>query len=728
MRKTIILILLCVMAGMAVGASIKGSIIIEGGDSFGVFVYIESENIYDITDENGNFLLEGLKKDKEYRISFQKENYPEYKKLVSLDKIEKTVKIHIKKLGDSKRKYSVRGSVISKLNNRIFLNIPKLAYGIIVKPRKAFYFELEEGEYSADVIQEGTYEKRIEFKVQEKDLNDIGNIKLKQKEKNNLRLLFDKVDTPLYIYLYKGEDIIKSKKIEKTNPSILWTDLKPGKYKLLTKGYTYKEQEIEIYLKGVVRKKISLEKLKKENNVYLNIYPEGLKTAIKIYENETLIKEVENIKDFYIIGNLDTSKEYKIKFKAEKYKDFELRKIRSGEKVEVSLIREIKGSLIKGNIYPFNSQAEIMILKKGKILGKTRIDTKGRFELELDSIKSEKYIIRVYAKGFKEERIVKNLNKGKELTGLNIELESLVTSIFGKIETGDFERKDCLVIIDELNIWQFTNEKGEYYFNNIPDGKYKLIVKKLGYDEVKKEINIIKQRSKKINIKLRARAKLIIKSNLKNYDLIINGEKERVKNFVFERKLDLGKINVLLKRKGSLDIEDKFFFTEPGQEKTIKIEFKSFQAYKMGLQNRVFEIEDAIESLEVKTAERRLSNFKRMKHWELYKNKVYNLEKNLAEAKISLFEADRNIRKEIKDIRLEIESIENSNMSFRKRRSKLQKKYKESLEEIGYILKERHYTSLKSNLYLLQGDIYMKMGMVNSARKSYSDAERVGTN
>ena len=77
------------------GASLNGVVKVEDLDSLGVFVYVEGQNKYDITDSKGKFTINGLKLGEEYNLVFQKGNLPDYKKNIKISSEITNVEIEI---------------------------------------------------------------------------------------------------------------------------------------------------------------------------------------------------------------------------------------------------------------------------------------------------------------------------------------------------------------------------------------------------------------------------------------------------------------------------------------------------------------------------------------------------------------------------------------------------------------------------------------------------------
>ncbi len=79
MKKISILLLFVFINVLALGASLEGTIKVENGEDVGVFVYIEDNLKYDISDERGRFFIDDLEEGREYVIVFQKGDLPDHK-------------------------------------------------------------------------------------------------------------------------------------------------------------------------------------------------------------------------------------------------------------------------------------------------------------------------------------------------------------------------------------------------------------------------------------------------------------------------------------------------------------------------------------------------------------------------------------------------------------------------------------------------------------------------
>ncbi len=703
-------------------ADIIGKVSVETGENFGVFIYVDGTKKYDITDSNGRFKIEGLEKGKEYLMVFQKEDIPDYKKVIKIKDDEEFVEVELRYTAE-KPKYKTKVTVMSEIDKDIFLNFKNKDYGIILKPNKTAYRNLEEGEYKAEIMQDGAYVQSLNFKVEPKDENNAGIIKLKPFEKNEINLLFENMPENKVVLVYRDNQLKYSENLKIAKKYLKIKNLEEGKYKLVVKAYGYNDFESDLDLKGEKAIKVLMKKLENPNAITLRFYPEKEKVAIRVYDGDALILEEDGINGTYIFKEADRNKKYLFNIISSKYKKQEYRDLKAGDIVDIGLVRDTKGIVVKGNVFPFASAAEVMILDEKNILAKGRIDDEGRFEIEAEEIIDGEKLLRVSARGFKEKLYKIDAKKGKVYTDLNFELEPLVTTLYGKV-SAEKNLQNVLVIIEELNIWQHTNQNGEYIFKNIPKGIYTIAFKKLGYADMKEKAVVVANKSQEMNITMKPQVKLIIKSNEKNYDLFINGEKETVKSLIYEKILSTGEKEITARKKDYLEYKTKAIFEEAGQEQELKINFINLADYKNSLKLELEKIRKLIEELEIEEAEKRLLEYVKLEMYYIYKDEFENLRKELIKARRNLFNMDRKIRTEIENIKKDIENIKNMDISYGKKREKLDAANKAGIEYIHKILKDKPYTALKYDLYTLEGDIYTDMGMLNSAKDSYKTASK----
>ena len=66
------------------GANINGTVKVEDNDSLGVFIYVEGQNKYDISDSKGRFNISELQIGQQYTLVLQKGLLQDYKKTVKV--------------------------------------------------------------------------------------------------------------------------------------------------------------------------------------------------------------------------------------------------------------------------------------------------------------------------------------------------------------------------------------------------------------------------------------------------------------------------------------------------------------------------------------------------------------------------------------------------------------------------------------------------------------------
>ncbi|BDU49884.1 hypothetical protein HLVA_04530 [Haliovirga abyssi] len=700
---------------------LKGIVTVEGSDNFGVFVYLDKTTNYDISDRDGKFELNGFKIGKTYNLIFQKEDYPEIKKKIKIDREINFIDIKIVKTQYKKViKQKVLGKINSAIKKDIFINFVNKGYGIIVKPNKKFTEELEEGKYTAKIIQEGSKIKKIKFTVKNSKTN-LGTMKLfPEKDTKRLELIFNQKIKHGYLYLYKDSLLVYSNKLI-NNRFLRINNLEKGSYNLEIRSLNYKLYSTEINLMKNNSLKINLNRLLDKDSIYLELFPENKKMEAKIYLNNIILEKVKNIKNLYSFTGLQKNKKYDIEISSPKYKKFISKGIRPGETLEVNLKRDIKGAILAGTVYPFNKKAKIMILDidKREILAKTTSNENGNYEIELNKLdNSGRKMIRFYSDGFKELKRYISLKKGEYIKEYNVGLEPLKTSIKGEVTLKKEDKGEVLVIIKELNLWQYTKNK-KYYFNNIPKGKYTLQFKKVGYLSVEKTINLKNKEEIKSNVKLVGIGKIVVTSNVKNYKLSINGKNYQSKEYVFNLDTGLGKKIIGISKSGYKIYQTKLTLENPNQVKMVKVNLIKKSDYVLGIKNRLLEIDKMIKESRIDSAELKIYELEHMNLNKEYMKKLNSRKVNLKKIKNRIFDSDRKIIKNIKNVKEEIDKMEKLDISYYEKRKRLEEKYKMSLEYLENIIKDNPHTTLRKKIYKLEGDIYKKLGMTQTAKIYY---------
>jgi hypothetical protein len=726
MKKVLFLLLFLLNTLNIISADLAGLVRVENLESYGVFVYVEETMQYDISDELGKFKLTGFEAGKEYTLVFQKENMEDIKKIVKINKDKEFREFFIKKETEIP-KYDIKLLVSSPIKKDAYLKIDNFPYGILANANEYTYSKLEEGSYTAKVIQDGAESKKIKFEVKARKMNNLGIISLKAKEANNLRLNIADQPEDGYLFLYKNNELKYFEKIKENRSYYDIKNMESGKYDILIKSYGKKDYEDSFYLKGVKNLKIDLEDLSETNMLYLNLYPEDQLVNIKLYDEDgILIKEEKNAQGNNIFYNLDWDKSYTAELNSKGYKTLTLKDLKVGEKVSAAMAKDIKGVRIEGNIYPFDSMAEVMLIDSNKIIAKTTCDEKGHYVLESDEFNSGRKTIKVRAKGFAEYKEIRTLYKEQEIQNLNLSIKPLTTTFFGRVSLEDSYDiiEGVIVSIEELGMWQYANKNGRYYFSNIPWGVYTLTYKKAGYSKVLKKVYIKENELKEINIELEPQTHLYIKANVKDYKISINGEQKISGKHLYVKSLKIDKYDIYIQKKGYIDVKRKVKFQGAGEVKELIIVMKKLEDYKKSVQEKLKGIGLLIKDGEIKEAEEELSILYRDENAYIVKPDLDKVKFKIKELKEDVFDFDKKVRIKIKETRKSLLELENSKLAYGKKRKKLDSKYKESIEYFEKVLKEKKYTQIKYEIYSFISEIYFKLGMENSGEQNKKIAEK----
>ncbi|MGM0508179.1 MAG: carboxypeptidase-like regulatory domain-containing protein [Fusobacteriota bacterium] len=709
--------------------TITGEISVEDSGNYGVFVYIEEALKYDITDVNGRFKIDGLEADKEYTLVCQKSDFPNYETKVTTDLNPKEISINLRKTSFFE-KYLIRGVIESENSEDIFLNFKEKGYGLIVKPNDYFRRELEAGDYKASLRQKGSQTKEIRFQVEKKDINNIGSFILKPIETNSLELLFDKEsDRKIngYTYLYKDGDLHDIKKIDSKNRLVTFKNLPKDIYKIETKIYGYKDIQKKIKVSGLKKEYIKLNSLDITNKIEINIIPEDIKSNITLYHDNIKIKEVKEVIGNYTFERLYPNKIYKLEVSSPKYKTETLR-LKTGESKDINLIRNITGAILEGNISPFTKDVDVMLLGEEDILGKTKTDEDGHFKIEISDIKPGTKKLRIMKEGFFEKNININIKKGDYKKDINIQLEPVINAVYGKVKLANKKApKGALAIIKELNIWTRVGLNGNYYFKDIPNGKYTVIYQKFGYETEARKVNI-KSEAQEINVDLHPKGNIIINSNIKDYTLIINGKSREIDEKVYNLKLDTGVINLIAQKEGYLIYKNQVELLEPGQKRELTIDFTSISDHKLRLEYQLNEIKKLIERLEIRKAEKRIYEISKLRYIKSYETELKKLKRELNQAKNKLYELDREIENTIREYKKKIKDLKNRDISYGQKRDLLNETIQKAIDYLNGILKKDQYTTMEYDIYKYLGELYFELGMVNISDTNFKRAKALKEN
>lgn len=755
------------------GANINGTVKVEDNDSLGVFIYVEGQNKYDISDSKGRFNISGLQIGQEYTLVLQKGLLQDYKKTVKVtsentiasiiipsekstnkekvieknsesikdttSKTSATVKENIKNVGNVSStekktetseikaikisKVNLIGKVNSVLSGDIFLQLSGQSYGIIVKSNGSFKLNLNPGKYTATFIQEGAFTKKVTFNVG-KNGTDAGTIVMEAIDFNNLTLnLPEKLENGV-VQLYKDGFLEYSSKVDKNSNNILIKGLKKGKYDLVVKAFGKEDFNSEVNIMGNSNVDIKFNDLVKENKIFVNVFPKDAETELRIFDGNQMIKSML-VKDIAVIEGLDSKKTYNVETFDSKYKKNEIKRVSTGDNINLNLVREIKGTVISGYVSPFNSGAKIMVLDKGQILAETTTDETGYYELEFSEKISGEKNIRVSAEDFKDEIFVKNFETGKAVYEKNIMLLPYTTKISGNVS---FDKgnslSNVLVLIEELGIWQFTNSKGEYYFTNLPESEYEITFKKLGYTTKIEKVKATKDEMSKRDVVLNSIGKLVFRSNIEEYKINLNGKELNINSKLYESIQGMGIITVTGTKSGYLPITTKIKLTEAGEIRDIIFDFINIEEQNKMVKSKITKINSDIKELKIGEAEESLNELGKMKSLKSYEKDYLEIKGKLKSAKLRLFDIDRSIKFEIEKVKENIKKSEASKVGYVEKNKNLTKLYKESVDYLEKIILSHPYTTYRYDVNILQSDIYAKLGMPNSAKNAMEEAKK----
>ena len=755
--KKLLLIIFFLLGLQIFSASISGTVTVENGSSLGVFVYIEGQNKYDITDSKGKFKIDNLSQGQEYTIVFQKGNYKDYKKKYKLvvenfdikitipdeKKVENKVEI-VKKSTTTKKittkkddtatkqtqkkdvvsKISVKGRINTVINNDVFLELDEENFGVIIEPNKDFIIQIEPGKYKGKIIQEGSFTKEVEINVSKTSTN-IGTINLEPIDYNTLIIkTYESVENGT-VQLYRDGFLEYSSKLPSESQEMLIKGIKKGEYTLVLKAFGKKTFEQKISLKGEVVVNVDFEKIITENKVVVEIEPNDLNVNLQMYLDQELKKESIG-KGQILIEGLENDKIYSLVLSSPKHKTIKVSRVIAGDKVKVDMLREINGTLISGYISPFNSKAEVLLLKDNVIVGTTKTNSNGYYEIETNEKLLGEVTLRVIADGFEDELLQENFNDSKVSYEKNITLTPYTTNLGGKVTFGEENQglQGVYVLIKDLGIWQLTNGDGEFYFNSIPEGDYEVTFEKNGFITGKMNISTAKDEFKNSNIKMESIGKIIFRSNQNDYTIDVNGKIMNVGTRIYELIQGTGIINIKAYKKGYLPLVTKLNLTEAGEIRDVILDFVDETYQNQIVEDKISKIKNYIKDLKIAEAENILVELREVKNIKAYEADYKDIEGRLRSAKMRLFSIDRSIKFEIEKVKLNIEKAESSKDGYLEKNKELNKIYKESIEYLEKIIESHPYTTYRYDINMIESEIYVKLGMPNSSKKSIAEAKK----
>lgn len=749
MRK-LLLILGLLFSLNIIGATLNGFVKVEDSDPLGVFVYVEGQNKYDITDSKGKFTISGLKVGEEYNLVFQKGNLPDYKKSFRVTSENTNVELEIpnenKKVVATTKpsssttttntsvsnvrntavkvvKVDVNGRINSQLNSDIFLQLSGQSYGIIVKPNSNFKLQLNPGKYTASLIQEGAKTKKISFNVGKTNTN-VGTFVMEAIDYNNLTLrLEEKIENGI-VQLYKDGFLEYSSKVDKNSKEILIQGLKRGSYDVVVKAFGKEDFIGGVRVDGNVAQEVSFNKLNRENKIFVNIFPKDVEVELRVLSGLEIIRSI-NVKEIAVIEGLDDKKTYTVELVNPKYKKVEINRVIPGDNLNISLAREVRGTLISGFVSPFNSNATVMLLDRGEVLAETTTDENGYYEIEFSNKLSGEKTLRVNAENFNGVYVTENFDTSRSSYERNVMLKPFTTKVNGTVSFGKGEPlSNALVMIESLGIWQFTNSKGEYYFNNLQEDTHELTFKKMGYSTAVERIKATKDEASVKNVNLTPIGKVVFRSNLESFRLNINGREISVNQKIYELIHPMGTININGTKAGYLPVNLRINLTEAGEIRDVFLEFINIEEQNKEIKSKIEKIKTNIRELKISEAEELLLEISNMKGLKAYEKDYLDISGRLRSAKARLFDIDRSIKFEIEKVKDNIRKEEASKIGYVEKNKNLTKLYKESLDYLGKIVLSHPYTTYRYDIHIIQSDIYLKLGMPNSAKNYIEEAKK----
>ncbi len=597
-------------------------------------------------------------------------------------------------------------------------------FGVIIEPNKDFIIQIEPGKYKGKIIQEGSFTKEVEINVSKTSTN-IGTINLEPIDYNTLIIkTYESVENGT-VQLYKDGFLEYSSKLPSESQEMLIKGIKKGEYTLVLKAFGKKTFEQKISLKGEVVVNVDFEKIITENKVVVEIEPNDLNVNLQLYLDQELKKESIG-KGQILIEGLENDKIYSLVLSSPKHKTIKLSRVIAGDKVKVDMLREINGTLISGYISPFNSKAEVLLLKDNVIVGTTKTNSNGYYEIETNEKLLGEVTLRVIADGFEDELLQDNFNDSKVSYEKNITLTPYTTNLGGKVTFGEENQglQGVYVLIKDLGIWQLTNGDGEFYFNSIPEGDYEVTFEKNGFITGKMNISTAKDEFKNSNIKMESIGKIIFRSNQNDYTIDVNGKIMNVGTRIYELIQGTGIINIKAYKKGYLPLVTKLNLTEAGEIRDVILDFVDETYQNQIVEDKISKIKNYIKDLKIAEAENILVELREVKNIKAYEADYKDIEGRLRSAKMRLFSIDRSIKFEIEKVKLNIEKAESSKDGYLEKNKELNKIYKESIEYLEKIIESHPYTTYRYDINMIESEIYVKLGMPNSSKKSIAEAKK----
>jgi tetratricopeptide (TPR) repeat protein len=171
-------------------------------------------------------------------------------------------------------------------------------------------------------------------------------------------------------------------------------------------------------------------------------------------------------------------------------------------------------------------------------------------------------------------------------------------------------------------------------------------------------------------------------------------------------------------------VNTRIKLTEAGEIRDIFFNFVDREKQNKLVEEKISVIEEHIKNLQIAEAEIELYELAEMPTLKVYESEYLDIKNKLKDAKSILFDIDRNIKFEIEKVNHNISTMEEEKIGYLEKQRNLQKVYKQSIDYLEKIVLYHPYTTFRYDIHKLQGDIYVKMGMINSSKNAYEEADK----
>ena len=196
------------------------------------------------------------------------------------------------------------------------------------------------------------------------------------------------------------------------------------------------------------------------------------------------------------------------------------------------------------------------------------------------------------------------------------------------------------------------------------------------------------------------------------------------KNKLHEKIGSLGLKTIVAEKPGYLTVRTQIKLTEAGEIRDVFIEFLSIEQQNKLVKDKIEKIKELIANLEIADAEEVLYELSKVKQLKSYEHEYTTIKNDLKKAKATLFGIDRGIKLEIEKIKVNMEVAEDKDIGYLEKKRYLQKVYKQSIDRLEKVVLVHPYTTFRTDILTLQGDIYTKLGMINNSKSSYQEAKK----